>query len=50
MIEITDLNHAALVVRDMTAARHFYCDILGMEVGADSVLRLLQDWGCDFAA
>ena len=32
MIEITDLNHAALVVRDMEAARHFYCDILGMEV------------------
>ncbi len=32
MIEITDLNHAALVVRDMAAALHFYCDILGMEI------------------
>jgi catechol 2,3-dioxygenase-like lactoylglutathione lyase family enzyme len=32
MIEITDLNHAALVVRDTAAALHFYCDILGMEI------------------
>jgi catechol 2,3-dioxygenase-like lactoylglutathione lyase family enzyme len=31
MIEIIDLNHVTLVVRDLAAARHFYCDILGME-------------------
>lgn len=31
MIEILDLNHVTLVVRDLAAARHFYCDILGME-------------------
>src|SRR5690349_25029547 len=31
MIEILDLNHVSLVVRDLDAARHFYCDILGME-------------------
>ena len=30
MIEIVDLNHVSLVVRDIAAAKHFYCDILGM--------------------
>src|SRR3954453_23115711 len=31
MIEITDLNHTTIIVRDFEASRHFYCDILGME-------------------
>jgi catechol 2,3-dioxygenase-like lactoylglutathione lyase family enzyme len=31
MIHILDLNHVTLVVRDLAAARHFYCDVLGMD-------------------
>jgi catechol 2,3-dioxygenase-like lactoylglutathione lyase family enzyme len=31
MIEIIDLNHVTLVVRDLAASRHFYCEILGMQ-------------------
>lgn len=31
MIEILDLNHVTLIVRDVDASRHFYCDVLGME-------------------
>jgi glyoxylase I family protein len=31
MIEITDLSHVTLIVKDVAASRHFYCDILGME-------------------
>jgi catechol 2,3-dioxygenase-like lactoylglutathione lyase family enzyme len=31
MIEIMDLNHVTLIVKDVAAAKHFYCDVLGME-------------------
>jgi glyoxylase I family protein len=31
MFEIQDLNHVNIVVADLEASRHFYCDILGME-------------------
>src|SRR4051812_48257281 len=31
MIEITDLNHTTIIVRDVEASRHYYCGILGME-------------------
>ena len=31
MFEIRDLNHVNLVVKDLTAAKRFYCEMLGME-------------------
>ena len=31
MFEIRDLNHVNLVVRDLAAAKRFYCETLGME-------------------
>ena len=31
MIEITDINHVSIVVKDVAASKKFYCDILGME-------------------
>ena len=31
MFEIRDLNHVSLVVKDLAAAKRFYCDALGME-------------------
>ena len=31
MIEITDINHVSIVVKDVQASKIFYCDILGME-------------------
>lgn len=30
MFEIRDLNHVNMVVKDLAAARHFYCEVLGM--------------------
>ena len=30
MLEICDLNHVNLVVKDLAAAKHFYCEILRM--------------------
>ena len=31
MIEILDLNHVSLVVRDLDVSKGFYCGVLGME-------------------
>ena len=31
MIQILALNHVSRIVRDLAAARHVYCDILGMD-------------------
>ncbi|MGD8463421.1 MAG: VOC family protein [Anaerolineae bacterium] len=31
MFEIQDLNHVNIVVKDVEAAKRFYCDVLGME-------------------
>jgi catechol 2,3-dioxygenase-like lactoylglutathione lyase family enzyme len=31
MFEIRDLNHVNLVVKDLSAAKRFYCEALGME-------------------
>ena len=31
MIQITDLNHVSIIVKDVQTSRRFYCDILGME-------------------
>jgi catechol 2,3-dioxygenase-like lactoylglutathione lyase family enzyme len=31
MIDITDLNHVTIIVRDVKAAEKFYCEVLGME-------------------
>ncbi len=31
MVEITDLNHINIVVKDVEASKRFYCDVLGME-------------------
>jgi catechol 2,3-dioxygenase-like lactoylglutathione lyase family enzyme len=31
MLEIQDLNHVNIVVRDVEASKQFYCDVLGME-------------------
>jgi catechol 2,3-dioxygenase-like lactoylglutathione lyase family enzyme len=31
MLEIRDLNHVNLVVKDLAAAKKFYCEALGME-------------------
>lgn len=31
MLEIRDLNHVNLVVKDLAAAKRFYCEALGME-------------------
>ncbi len=30
MLEIRDLNHVNMVVKDLAAAKRFYCDVLGM--------------------
>lgn len=30
MLEISDLNHVNMVVKDLAAAKHFYCEVLGM--------------------
>lgn len=31
VIEITDLNHVSIIVKDVETSKRFYCDILGME-------------------
>ena len=31
MIEITDINHVSIVVKDVAVSKKFYCGILGME-------------------
>jgi catechol 2,3-dioxygenase-like lactoylglutathione lyase family enzyme len=31
MLEIQDLNHVNIVVKDVEASKRFYCDVLGME-------------------
>jgi len=31
VLEIHDLNHVNMVVRDLVAAKRFYCNVLGME-------------------
>ena len=30
MIQITDLNHVSIIVKDVEASKRFYCEILGM--------------------
>ena len=31
MIQIKDLNHVSIIVKDVETSKRFYCDILGME-------------------
>jgi catechol-2,3-dioxygenase len=42
MIRLQELDHFGIEVRDLTRARHFYCDVLGLtfqrELGADGLL------------
>jgi catechol 2,3-dioxygenase-like lactoylglutathione lyase family enzyme len=42
MIQLQELDHFGIEVSDLTRARHFYCDVLGLifrrELGADGLL------------
>lgn len=34
MLEVQDLHHVSLIVRDAAASQRFFCDVLGMEPAA----------------
>ena len=45
MVEITDINHVSLVIKDVAASRKFYCDILGMvEVPRPATFKFGGAW------
>lgn len=45
MIEIGRLHHCSIIVTDLEATRHFYCDILGMEeVGRPPAFTFAGQW------
>ncbi len=52
MIELISLHHCSIVVQDLEASRHFYCDILGMEeVSRPKTFTFAGQWfrknGCE---
>jgi catechol 2,3-dioxygenase-like lactoylglutathione lyase family enzyme len=45
MLEICDLNHVNLVVKDLAAAKRFYCQVLGMtDLPRPADLKLTGAW------
>lgn len=45
MLEIRDLNHVNMVVKDLAAAKRFYCEVLGMaELPRPADLQVRGAW------
>lgn len=45
----TGLHHIALICRDITRAKAFYCDVLGLAVVAETYRTARQSWKVDLA-